>query len=747
MALLGMDLWDAELLGYLVVEDEGEFLADVSRGVELLLYLPHLPFLADFEVGKSCKCWINLKRSYGGIRRLPWKSLKGLPGAALAMKKNQFFISEKGVLTMLRQSRQAKKFVEARDLTVEDAVEQFQQACLSLREKFQQTPAAWSRPDPRRAVPQAPGEDDVPGVALPPLPIPAEEDDPPVAPALPDDGAEVDDADVPLARRPKGRPKHTPAEAKAANDRRTDVTSAKKQIAIASRLLAQHNQVHGGCSLHEALRLVGQKSKAAGPNQTLLTKKQKIAVFTECVESVFPSLWAVLLGIDMAFMSFQAAATLRSFVGARFIQPPREWVSDFSRLLSSECEREFDVQPRGDEPHPTLTDTPDGRGKPLTSTSAISTSLERLLHWHIAGAIAGGHDLRPYLMNSAEQRVLQYKITFDTTQTFNQDLFMMGVIPHSFPNSARHRISSVLPAPAAANPEAPPAPGGKRKKRANGNVQSANNVLILCLARIGESNHVIQNAVPGLRQTIQRLSALGTSVVLAGGVELKFRVEFHIAADLKALWLCLGLKNFVCPFCTQTSFNEDLHGTFDARELSGCLGVPSNRVHLCSLHATLRIVERLVKNAASFVYQHHEVRVRNQKFKALSGLIESKLKRKKFNITVGSLKEAKVEEALPADEVFIDNDASLGTNLGAMFQNNVHVKLSALTGSQAIKILEKEDIYMGIIDITEGEPLLTPTDSQSNPQNHAHAPLCGELRWLPASFWHKQRDKSVGAAW
>jgi hypothetical protein len=241
-------------------------------------------------------------------------------------------------------------------------------------------------------------------------------------------------------------------------------------------------------------------------------------------------------------------------------------------------------------------------------------------------------------------------------------------------------------------------------------VQSANNVLILCLARIGESNHVIQNAVPGLRQTIQRLSALGTSVVLAGGVELKFRVEFHIAADLKALWLCLGLKNFVCPFCTQTSFNEDLHGTFDARELSGCLGVPSNRVHLCSLHATLRIVERLVKNAASFVYQHNEVRVRNQKFKALSGLIESKLKRKKFNITVGSLKEAKVEEALPADEVFIDNDASLGTNLGAMFQNNVHVKLSALTGSQAIKILEKEDIYMGIIDITEGEPLLTPTD-------------------------------------
>jgi hypothetical protein len=334
--------------------------------------------------------------------------------------------------------------------------------------------------------------------------------------------------------------------------------------------------------------------------------------------------------------------------------------------------------------------------------------LERLLHWHIAGAIAEGHDLQPYLMDSAEGKVLQYKLTFDTTQTCQQDLFMMGVIPHSFPISARQRTAP--PAQPADQGDAneqqqadqQPLPANAARKKRNVTVQSANNVMILCLARIGESNHVIRNAVPGLCLTIKRLSGSGTPVVLQGGVELRFRVEFHVAADLKALWLALGLKNFVCPFCTQTSFNEDITGTFDKRELSGCLGVPSDRVHLCSLHATLRIVERLVKNAASFVYQHNEVRTRNRKLKAISNLLETQLKRKKFKITVGS-REAKVEEALPVDEVFIDNDAGLGSNIGPLF-NNVHVKLSALTGSQAIKVLEKEEIYKGIIEISEGLP-------------------------------------------
>ena len=153
----------------------------------------------------------------------------------------------------------------------------------------------------------------------------------------------------------------------------------------------------------------------------------------------------------------------------------------------------------------------------------------------------------------------------------------------------------------------------------------------------------------------------------------------------------------------------NISASLEVRELSGCLGVPSNRVHLCSLHATLRIVERLVKNAASFVYQHTDKKERNKKLSTLSTLIESSLNRKKFKITVAS-KEGEKSEEMPTDEVFIDNDDALGSNIGLLMKNNVLIKLSALTGSQAVKILEgkrvegkdNESIYLKIIDITEG---------------------------------------------
>jgi hypothetical protein len=681
-------------------------MTDNMLGVEFLFHLPTLPFLANFEECTTRHYSRNLKRTYPDIEHISWKTIKGFECAAKAMKGNQFFINEEGVGKMLWQSRPSKKFFQQLGKTKEEASEEFARQCQSVRERFKLDPAAWDNPNPRSLTPdtqpeqlpppQSPVESQeqpyfhqdldlppLPGVNEAPFPlnILPPEPDPPVAEIALDQP--FGDAPVAmhaeLAPRRKGRPKFNAGEAKAANDRRVSISSAKNQIAIAAQLLDQYNQVHGGIDLSEALNIVGIKRghpAILNEKNHVIKKKQKVEIFTECIKTLFPSLWAMLLGIDMAFMSFEAAATLRAYAGSSFMQPPREWVSDYARILSSECEEEFDVLPRGSEPHPTLTTKDDGKGTPLTSRSAVSTSLERLLRWHIVGAIAEGHDLRPFLVDSVGGDVLQYKITFDTTQTCKQDLFMMGVIPHSFPLSAKQRTI-------------------------NGNVQSANNVLILCLANIGESHHVIQNAVPGLRQTLKKISTAGVSVMLEGGVELKFRVEFHVAADLKALWLALGLKNFVCPFCTQTKFNDNLDSTFEVRELTGCLGVPSNRVHLCSLHATLRIVERLVKNAASFVYQHNESKFRNKKLKQISELLEFELKRKKFKITVGAIKEDKSEEALPVDEVFINNDDALGSNIGPIIENKVHVKLSALTGSQAVKILEK-GIYKAIVNITEG---------------------------------------------
>ena len=672
MAIWGMNIWDVDIPCYVFVEDTEQFMQDNTQGIEILFHLPALPFLATNMDKTASRVWTNLRRHFDGIERLLWKNIKGLQGATQSMKEIQHFINVDGVIEMLQKNRLAKKFLDDRELLPENAVQEFSLLCLSLKERFRLNPLAWDNPNPRvETQPAAPPAQP----PLPPLPIAA------VAPPEdldPNDAAFAEANPIALAVVPRamGRPRYSVAEAKLANEKRNDVTFAKSQIRIATQLLAQHNLVHGGMSLREAFKKVGEKRK---PTTVLgninVTKKQKVVLFTECVETVFPSLWTVLLGIDMAFMSFQAAATLRSFVGSQFMQPPREWVSDYGRILSSECETEFQVVPKGSEQHPTLTERDDGGGRPLTSRHAISTSLERLLRWHIIGAIAEGHDLRPYLIDSAEGKVLQYKITFDTTQTCKQDLFMMGVIPHSFPLSASQRTI-------------------------NGNVQSANNVLILCLAYIGESTHVIQKAVPGLRQDVLRLSTTGTNVVLSGGVELRFRVEFHVAADLKALWLALGLKNFVCPFCVQTSFNENIDSNFETRELVGCLGVPSQRVHLCSLHATLRIVERLIKNAASFVYQHTEKKFRMKKLNELSKLLETRLQRKKFKITVTSKADAASEE-LPSDEVFIDNDEGLGKNVGDLVKNNVLIKLSALTGSQAVKIIKDASIYEAIITITE----------------------------------------------
>ena len=664
-------MWGADVPCYVFVSDRDLFIVDRLQGVEILFHLAGLPFLQVLaREDANSSCWHNLKRTYPGIERVKWKQLKSFEGASQGLKEHQLYITAVGLLGMLRKSRVAKAFLANRALTLESAEAELRGLCDGLRQRFRDDPNAWLHPDPRAVDPNLPVAQPI----LPPLPV-AEHKEEDVQLQLADAADGDQDPTMPPRR---GRRKRTAAELKAANDQRATLRSANSQLAIARRLLDEYNKTHGGLGLYEALSIRDNHKRKdhPGPSSGALTKKQKIAVFTECVGDLFPPIWTVLLGIDMAFMSFQAAATLRSFAGAKFIQPPREWISDYARLLSAQCETEFDVIPRGSDTHPTLTDRDDGKGRPLTSKDAVSTNLESLLSWHIMGAIAEGHDLRPYLFESPEQKSLQYKITFDTTQTCKQDLFMMGVIPHTFPLSARQTTLK-------------------------GNVQSASNVLILCLAHIGESTHVIQEAVPGLRTTVQRLTNMGTAIILQGSVEFRFRVEFHVAADLKALWLALGLKNFVCPFCTQTSFNENIRSTFDARELSGCLGVPSNRVHLCSLHASLRIVERLLKNAASFAYQHNEKKVRVRKLKELAKLIETRLKRKRFNIAVGQ-KEDKAENTLPADEVFLESDRELGENIGPLIKNNIHIKMSALTGAQAVRILQDKQFYEAIVSTTEG---------------------------------------------
>jgi hypothetical protein len=117
-----------------------------------------------------------------------------------------------------------------------------------------------------------------------------------------------------------------------------------------------------------------------------------------------------------------------------------------------------------------------------------------------------------------------------------------------------------------------------------------------------------------------------------------FNVDIHVAADLKALWLALGMKNFACPFCNASGkpdmckIAEDL----ERRELSDLLGVPPSKVHLCALHACLRIVERLLKNSAVHAYSKdaHVHDGKRDRIKRLKDYLRSTLRRKKFVITL-----------------------------------------------------------------------------------------------------------------
>jgi hypothetical protein len=65
---------------------------------------------------------------------------------------------------------------------------------------------------------------------------------------------------------------------------------------------------------------------------------------------------------------------------------------------------------------------------------------------------------------------LVYKLAFDTTETAGRDLFMIGIIPHSFSLSKK--------------------------------IQSSDNVIVLCLAKLAENPDIIHEAIPNLEAII-----------------------------------------------------------------------------------------------------------------------------------------------------------------------------------------------------------------------------------------------------
>jgi hypothetical protein len=415
---------------------------------------------------------------------------------------------------------------------------------------------------------------------------------------------------------------------------------------------------------------------------------QKYAVRTGVVDHVykaastilFPPLWKVCYAKDTAIISFRAYGQMRATRDSYEHEPPRHWLQDYQKLQNEEAESAWEMQPEIGERHPILKYASQHlslsqRRTFLSDHDVMWVPLRKVLQWQLYRAMADGADLAPFIIPVGDNvdiggiRPLIFKMAFDTTITSGREMYMLGVIPHQFPSQ---------------------------------HIQSARNVQVVALARLGETGEIIDEAHPQLAATVTALARDGLELCI-GERSVRVRCEMHIAADLKALWLALGLPSFACPFCVALTWNEtnQIHVDYCRRRLASALGVPPERVHLCALHANLRIVERLLKNSAMAAYDN-DSRDRKHRVRKLREHLVTVLRRTKFVITS---KASEVVGENPADlmeedDVYEIGSSDFGENVTVAMETRVNLRLSSLTGPHAMAIL-REKHYEKIVELTE----------------------------------------------
>ena len=394
-------------------------------------------------------------------------------------------------------------------------------------------------------------------------------------------------------------------------------------------------------------------------------------------QKAFPAMWKVLRGKDRACVSFESYHQLRDAKDTKELEPAVRWLKNYQRIVNGEALGAWSIAPEGEEVHEGVGAA--GAGAALNNSRIAYCSLSKLLAWAVQTHILQGEDLTRYMVreDGTFQERLVYKLSFDTTVTGGREMFMMGVVPHTFPLGAK--------------------------------VQSSGNILVLCLATLSEDREVVSRAVPKLEQEVKELISHGVRVQVAQEEHIVVGVDMHVAADLKALWLALQLNNFACTLCTAGGWDDMQRYTgpgFAPRQLEPCLGVPAENVHLCALHATLRIAERLVKSAVMFAYgldnQRRETRGRVAKLKVF---MASTLKRKNFSISQRSAaleKEACAGDVLDVGGVVTNSRKGQGVNVTGV-KSGLVIKVAALKGADARHIIGKQDVYTRIVEISEGK--------------------------------------------
>ena len=138
------------------------------------------------------------------------------------------------------------------------------------------------------------------------------------------------------------------------------------------------------------------------------------------------------------------------------------------------------------------------------------------------------------------------------------------------------------------------------------------------------------------------------------------------------------------------------------RIIEECLGVPQDRIHLCALHAGLRIMERMLKNAAVAAYGRDNQAQKLTRINKLRKYLMRALHRKNFVITVDSTYAVNEGELMEVDGLMVDRAGAVGANVSRIMTKSQKIKMSSLTGPHAKQVLE-ENLFVEVVHITEHE--------------------------------------------
>ena len=270
-------------------------------------------------------------------------------------------------------------------------------------------------------------------------------------------------------------------------------TPSAKAIELAAQLLQEADP--DGVPLLDAIAnvlesrtpgVLGKRTLEAAMLCVVNSKPRLAKVYCAVASAGASTLWELMYARDMGITSLDSYHLLRGASIMKVGLPPARWLSDYARIVNEQAAQAWRFYPSEGDMHESVCANGEARGaNHMDNTKILGLDLKEVLRWHIYECIARGEDISPYVKEEGRvAECMKFKITFDTTQTASDDLFMLGIIPHTFANKS--------------------------------GIQSSLNVMVLCLAKLAETTNMISNACPELEAHIKDIMTNGLSLGYGG---------------------------------------------------------------------------------------------------------------------------------------------------------------------------------------------------------------------------------------